>query len=361
VLKIIGHLKKLVILVVLFLTLLFILFVINQTAQVVNLVSSINPLLGQVVLILLLVLYLAAVAVPLVAIIKRPAALLPPRDTEGEAYRLYLKKLAERLRKNTHLENKDIDFTNMAAIEEALNNLNRKADDRIKTAASNVFIMTAISQYGALDAIIVGLAQFRMIWQVTLLYNQRPTLRELGYLYSNVFATAFLATRIENLDLLEDQLEPVIASIMGSSFSSMTPALNTAANVITNSIIQGSANAYLTLRVGVITKNYCASLVHPERSNLRRVAAVQAAALLAKVLSESSYNVTRAVVRATAKTGKRPFRYGQEVVSKTSMKTWEAGKTTLRKSEDLSKRLGSALKDGGRRFKLFFVKPDPEE
>lgn len=359
--KIIGQLKKLIILAILFFTLLFILFVINQTAQVVNLVSNINPLLGQVVLFILLALYILAIAIPLMAIIKRPVALLPPRDTEGKAYQLYLKKLAERLRKNKHLANKDIEVTNMATIEEALTSLNIKADERIKTAASNVFIMTAISQYGALDAVIVALAQFRMIWQVTLLYNQRPTLREVGYLYSNVFATAFLATRIENLDLLEDQLEPVIASIMGSSFSSMTPALNTAANVITNSIIQGSANAYLTLRVGVITKDYCASLVRPERNKVRRIAAVQAAALLAKVLSESSYNVTRAVVRATAKTGKRPFRYGQEVVSKTSRKTWEAGKTTLRKSEDLTKRLGSALKDGGRRFKLFFVKPDPDE
>ena len=359
--KIIEQLKKLVILVVLFFTLLFILFVINQTAQIVDLVSNISPLSGQIVLFFLLTLYLLAVAIPLMAIIKRPTALLPPRDTGGEAYRLYLRKLAERLSKNTHLLNRKIDPNNMDTINEALNTLNSKADNRIKTAASNVFIMTAISQYGALDAVIVALAQFRMIWQVTLLYNQRPTLRELGYLYSNVFATAFLATKIENLDLLEDQLEPVIASIMGSSFSSMTPALNTAANVITNSIIQGSANAYLTLRVGVITKNYCASLVHPERSKLRRAAAVQAAALLAKVLSESSYNVTKAVVRATAKTGKRPFRYGQEVISKTSRKTWDAGKTTLRKSEDLTKRLGSALKDSGRRFKLFFVKPDSEE
>ncbi len=52
----------------------------------------------------------------------------------------------------------------------------------------------------------------------------------LGVLFLTVvFATAFFATRIENLDLLEDQLEPVIASIMGSSFSSLTPAFNTAA------------------------------------------------------------------------------------------------------------------------------------
>ncbi len=356
-----GYIKKLVILGIIFLTVLFVLFIINQTTQVVNLAGNVHPLLGQIVLFTLLAVYTAVIVIPLVAILKRPAVLFPPEDTEGEAYSAFIEKLAARLKKNPNIETADINPDDISSIEEALKGLNNKADESIKSAAANVFIMTAISQYGALDAVIVALAQFRMIWQVTLLYNQRPSLRELTYLYGNVFATAFLATRIENLDLLEDQLEPVIASIMGSSFSSMTPALNTAANIITNSVIQGSANAYLTLRVGVITKNYCASLTRQDRSQLRRIAAIQAAALLAKVLGSSTYNVTRAVIRATAKTGKRPFRYGQDVVTRSSRKTWDAGKTTLRKSEALAKRLGLALKGSGRRFKLYFVKPKPEE
>ncbi len=124
----------------------------------------------------MLALYLIAVAIPLMAIIKRPTAFLPPRDTEGEAYRLYLKKLAERLRKNMQLVSKEIDPTNMDTIEEALNILNGKADDRIKTAASNVFIMTAISQYGALDAVIVALARFRMIYWANLLLSVKRAL-----------------------------------------------------------------------------------------------------------------------------------------------------------------------------------------
>ena len=356
-----DYIKKLVFLGALFLTLIFVLFVINQTSQAVNLAASIHPLLGQFVLYALLVIYAAVIIIPLVAIFKRPAALFPPADMKSDAYRTYIQKLAARLKKNPNLENAAVNPDDLSSIEEALKNLNTKADERIKSAAANVFIMTAISQYGALDAVIVILAQFRMIWQVTLLYNQRPSLRELTYLYGNVFATAFLATRIENLDILEDQLEPVIASVMGSSLSSLTPAFNTAANIITNSVIQGSTNAYLTLRVGVIAKNYCASLTRQERSQVRRIAAVQAAALLAKVLGESTYKVTRAVFRATAKTGKRPFRYGHGVVTSSTKKTWDFGKTTLRKSEELAKSFGGALKDSGMRIKLFFVNPDPDE
>ncbi len=356
-----DQIKKLVILAVIFLTVLFVLFVINQTNQAVSLAAGLHPLLGQIVLYTLLAVYAAAILIPLMAIMKKPAVLFPPEETGGEVYRAYIEKLAARLKKNRYIETAQINSEDMDSIEEALRALNSRADERIKSAAANVFVMTAISQYGALDAVIVILAQFRMIWQVTLLYNQRPSLRELTYLYGNVFATAFLATRIENLDLLEDQLEPVIASIMGSSLSSLTPAFNTAANVITNSIIQGSANAYLTLRVGVITKNYCASLTRKDRSQLRRIAAAQAAALLAKVLAESTYKVTRAVIRATAKTGKRPFRYGHGIVKKSSRKTWDAGKTTYRKSEELAKLFGSSLKKSGRKFRLYFIKSKPEE
>lgn len=340
--------KQLIFLAALILALLFILFVISQTAQVVNLASTVNPVLGQVVLVVLLLIYAAVVIVPLVWVGRMPRTLLSPEEAAGQAYKDYLYKLSRRLSKNPHLAcaDADIDPEDPSTIEEALKSLNGKADEHIKTAASNVFVMTAISQYGALDAFIVLLAQVRMVWQVTTLYNQRPTLRELVYLYSNVFATAFLASRIENMDLLEDQLEPVIASIMGSSLSSLTPAFNTAATIVTNSIIEGSANAFLTLRVGVITKMYCSSLVKQEKKRLRRTAAVQAASMLGKVLSESAYTVTKIVFRATRKASARPFRYGQDMLTKTTQNTWNA-------SKNAGKDMVSKMRKTGKKFKLF--------
>lgn len=358
-----GLFKKIMIIIVLFFTLLLVMFVINQTNQLVTFFAGISPLLGRIVLFILLALYAAIIIIPLIAIYSKPAALLPPAEADSDAYRLYLKKLAARLSKNPHLNQTPVDPEQPEAIETALKKLDDQADEAIKNAASGVFIMTAISQYGALDAVIVIITQLRMIWQATTLYNQRPTLRELAYLYGNVFTTAFLATRIENLDLIEDQLEPIIASLMGSSLSSMTPALNTAANIITNSVITGSANAFLTLRVGVITRQYCASLIRLERSILRRAAMVQATALLAKVLSDSTYQVTKSILRATAKAGKRPFRYGHSVVSQATRKTVDAGKFTLKQSEDLARRLGDAFKSGGRKLKFYLggVETETEE
>lgn len=340
------YVKLFILLVALVLSVLFVLFVINQTAQVVGLAGTVSPVLGRVVLFGLLAVYAASVIVPLVWVGKMPRALIPPEKAEGDAYQEYLDRLGKRLAKNPRVEQTQVDPTDVSTIEAALKELESKADVHIQSAASNVFIMTAISQYGALDAFIVMLAQLRMVWQVTTLYYQRPAFRELVYLYSNVFATAFLASRIENMDLLEDQLEPVIASIMGSSLSSLTPAFNTAANIVTNSIIEGSANAFLTLRVGMITKEYCSSLVKQEKRQLRRAAAVQAASMLGKVLSESAYTVTKVVFKAARRASTRPLRYGQDLFTKTTKNTWDA-------SKNMGKDFVSGVRKTGKKFKLF--------
>ena len=357
-------LKQIVVLAAIILAFLFVVFVINQTTQLVQLAATISPVFAQVVFYSILVFYAVVIVVPLLWISRMPRALLPPERTDSQEYQAYICKLGYRLSQNPSLAGTKVDPEDLKSIEISLKALNTKADEQIKSTASSVFIMTAISQYGALDALIVLLAQFRMIWQVTTLYNQRPNLKELATLYGNVFATAFLASRIENLDLLEDQLEPVIASIMGSSLSSFTPAFTTVATVVTNSIIEGSANAFLTLRVGLITKLYCASLTRQEQKQLRRIAAVQAASLLGKILSESAFTVTKTVFKAAARAGTRPFRYGQEFLTRTTKSTWDAsrsaGENTIRKSEEFVNDLTNAVRKSSSKFKLFPKKKKPE-
>ncbi len=356
-----NHVRRIILLVALLLTVLFILFVINQTAQVVNLASTLHPFLGQVVLFILLIFYAALIIFPLVWAFKMPPALIPPEKEEGEEYKRYVENLGLRLAQNPHLEGLPVDPQDTSSIEKALAKLNEKADENIKSASSNVFIMTAISQYGALDTFIVLIAQFRMLWQVMTLYNQRPNLREILYLFSNVFATAFLASRIENIDILDDQLEPVIATIMGSSLTSLTPAFSATSTIVVNSVIQGSANAFLTLRVGIITKMYCSSLTRQEKSTLRRAAAVQAASMLGKVLGESGQTVSKIILRAAGRAGVKPFRYGQDLITKTGQSTWKAGKYTVKKGGGFVQDVTSLLKQKSMDFSnLFFKNKDPD-
>ncbi len=338
------YLKQLTGIIVLILTFFFLLFVINQTVQLVSYAGNVSPVLGRVVLYALLLIYAGIIIIPLLWIGRMPRALFPPEQTDGAAYHDYLCKLSRRLSQNPHLKGLTVDAGDISSLERALKVLDEKADEKIKAGAANVFIMTAISQYGALDALIVLLAQFRMIWQVTTLYHQRPTLKELTYLYSNVLATAFLASKIENLEILEEQLEPVIASVMGSSLSALTPAFTAAANIVTNAVIQGSANAFLTLRVGVITKMYCASLTRPEKGAIRRSAAFQAASLLGKVLSASAYTVSKIVFKAATKAGTRPLRHGQEFIVSASQNAWDASKKAGKKGAELAAGLSDMLK-----------------
>ena len=96
---------------------------------------------------------------------------------------------------------------------------------------------------------VVLAAQSKMTWTLARLYYQRPSLRELTYLYGNVAATAFVAAEIEDLDLA-GQLEPVMSSVLGS-FAGAVPGLQVVSTVAANSIFNGSANAFMTLRVGL--------------------------------------------------------------------------------------------------------------
>jgi hypothetical protein len=79
--------------------------------------------------------------------------------------------------------------------------------------------------------------------------------------------------------------------------------------------------------------------------------------MLAIVLGESTYKVTKAILKATAKAGKRPFRYGQDIMKKTTSKTWETGKITLHKSEELAKKIGESIKESSGKIKYRFLKP----
>ena len=49
-----------------------------------------------------------------------------------------------------------------------------------------------------------------MVWRVAHLYYQRPSLREMTYLYANVAATSFVAGELDDLEL-HQMIQPVVA------------------------------------------------------------------------------------------------------------------------------------------------------
>ena len=130
--------------------------------------------------------------------------------------------------------------------------------------ATTVFLTTAVSQSGRLDALLVLMAQSRMVWRVAHLYYQRPSLREMAHLYTNVAATAFVAGELDDIEL-HQMIQPVVAASLGTMGGAI-PGFQVFTTIAVNSLLSGSANAFLTLRVGMIAKAYCGSLVAQPRT-----------------------------------------------------------------------------------------------
>lgn len=267
----------------------------NQTVQLVGLVERMHPVLGITLLWTLLALYAICLAVPIVLFLRLPKPLKPPASEDSPEFPRHLAALGRRLRGNPLLAGQSV--AGRPEIEAALSALQSRADEVIRSAASRVFLATAVSQNGSLDGLLVLLMQSRMIWQVAHVYFQRPGLRDLVILYGNVAGTALVASQLDDVDLSE-QLQPVLSSVLGSVAGAI-PGLQATSAILVNSMVAGAANAFLTLRVGVIARRYCGALVLPEPRVLRRAAATEAAGMLAGITRAGAKRVAQAFWNAS--------------------------------------------------------------
>jgi hypothetical protein len=268
----------------------FLVFLVNQTVQVVGLADRLHPALGTAVLWGLLLIYAACAFVPLAMLLRLPRPLTPPASEASPEFPAHLRALGRRLQGNPLLADRAL--ASRADIEEALRVLDGRADEIVRSVGSQVFITTAVSQNGSLDGLMVLLAQSKMLWQIARVYYQRPTLRDLATLYGNVASTVFVASQLDDLDLAE-QVQPLVSGVLGSAVGAV-PGLHAASALFVNSVVNGTANAFLTLRVGIIAKRHCGALVLPERRTVRRLAVSQAAQMLGAIAQDGAKRVAGA-------------------------------------------------------------------
>ena len=271
----------------------FVVVVVNQTAQVVELAGHIHPWVGTATFWGLLSAYGVMIGAPAVMLWRMPRPLRPPEQDSGPEFDAHLAKLAQRLGVGAVASKADGPGVDRQVIEDALESRDADADVLIRQMATTVFLTTAVSQSGRLDAILVLSAQSRMVWRIAHLYYQRPSLRELAHLYANVAATSFSAGELDDLEL-HQIIQPLAAGSVGEVGGAI-PGLQIFTSILVNSLLSGSANAFLTLRVGIISKNYCSSLVAAPRGRLRKVATAQAARLLTGIVRESGARLREAI------------------------------------------------------------------
>lgn len=272
----------------------FAVFLVNQTAQVVALADRAHPLFGDVVFWTLIALYAFCLLVPTFLILRLPPPLVPPEDETSAEFERHIELLTKRLRRNPMLRDRTI--TTRAELEDALRVLDRRADEMTRAAGAQVFITTAVSQNGSLDGIIVLAAQSKLVYEIARVYYQRPTLRDMVWLYGNVASTAFVAGELEDIDL-SDQVQPILSSVAGSAAGAI-PGFQAASTLFVSSVMTGAANALLTMRVGIITKQYSRALSVPQKRLVRRTALVQATGMLGGVVMDGARRVWDAILTA---------------------------------------------------------------
>ena len=274
-----------------------VLFVVAQVAQLVSLASAVHPLFALSVAIGLIAGIGWLVAVPLLAYMRLDPALVPPAASSGPEHDDFVRAYLAVLRRNPRFTGRALETE--ADLESALAELERAAEAVANRHASQVFLGTAVSQYGSLDALIVAVTQARMVWEIGHVFQQRASLRHLGYLYANVLATSLVASRLERVDLSE-YLRPVLVGVLGQSVATI-PGVSALSGHVSNAAFQGSVNAFLTLRIAMVAIAYSRATVRPERNAVWRTAIARAGQLVIRTTTTGTAEVTKAFAVAAAK------------------------------------------------------------
>lgn len=292
---------------------LLLIIIFNNVMQITSFMTAIHPLLGQITLVVLLLLLLSLLLLPIISFLSFRKALPIPEDENSPDFALYLQETRRRLQRNKYLKENDYRFSDEFDLKEQIIRANeilgKKSRELVKGKATGVFLSTAISQNGVLDSFFVLGTLTKMLWEISRIYEERPSMARLASLYGNVAATVLMARGIEDMDLLDEQVEPLIASILGGGMATLIPGAVMATNLVVNSITEGSVNALLTLRVGCIAQRYLSSITTPERKALRRSATIEACGMLGEVMKDNTVLILKAFAKGAKNAAKNTFKF----------------------------------------------------
>lgn len=171
------------------------------------------------------------------------------RDDPSEAERRdFARELERRLKKNPHVRAAGIRATDGNFLEKALDVLDARAGEEIRSNAKRVFLGTALSRNGRLDALIVFISLARMVWRVSGIYNQRPSPAELWSVYSAVSSATFISFSIEALDIprtITESMNELLPAVTPALAASSVPLMGPMMQQCTSAVIDGAAVAWL--------------------------------------------------------------------------------------------------------------------
>jgi len=269
----------------------------SSVSQLATMVDQFAPGVGRPFFIVTCAALLVIAAIPVYLFYRLPPPLVPPSDVSGPDHEAFIQALRDRLKRNPSLAGDALETDEQ--ITAAMNKLGAQADALVQRHASTVFVSTAVMQNGRLDGLIVLFTQIRMIWLIANLFFQRPSPRQMIYLYGNVGTNVILAQNIQDIEFTE-LAAPLVFSVF-PSLNGAIPGMQGITNLVLNSLANGSANAFLTLRIGIMTRMYCESITSPVGTTVRSGATRRAMELLGAITREQGTAIVSGVFNAVGK------------------------------------------------------------
>ena len=301
-------------------------------AQLANAAELAFPGSGRPVFWGLAGLFAALLLAPLILWRRLPKSLQPPAAGDPAALAAYRAALLARLAGHPQLAAAPPQTE--ADLPTALAVLDAEAERLVKNAAGAVFVSTAVMQNGRLDGLMVLGSQLRLVWRIAALYRQRPSPREMLALYAQVGGSVLVAENVQEIDFAE-LTTPVVSAIF-PSLQGGIPGLQGVSALLVNSLANGAANAFLTLRVGLLARAYCATLSAAPAGEVRRSASAEALALVGGIVKEHGQRIAE-----------RAWGLFKDSLSQATAATLQGTKSALNRTADAT---GEGVRQVGRQF-----------
>ncbi len=289
----------------------FLVIAFNQLIGLYRNLSTVSVPFAIVITTIASLVLLALLLFPLYVFFRFPKLEDLPHSKSDPEYPAFISRKLEQLKRNRYLNSREFDFSGESEeeiVEKAYKVLRLRGDEMMRTDASAVFLTTAVSQNGVLDGLTVLAALIKLVYNLTTLYENRPDLRRITYLYGQIAGVVLLVRTIEDADLIEDQIEPLMASLLGGTVISIIPGAVGVTTLIVNSVVEGAVNSLLALRVGAIAQRYLSETVQFDKRQIRRSASLEATKQLGSILSENAVLVVRSFASATKDATKSALR-----------------------------------------------------
>jgi hypothetical protein len=285
--------KRPFIFLVLFLSALLSVVIIGEGITLVGLAFRLHPAVGWLVGFILA--GLLGIVLSVTALLLFPASWRRELPQLGSRrHQRYLRRLTARHRRYEVINLDGMPAGGKDSLAVLYLQVNNESTALMTSTAETIFFHTAVSQSGYLDRLVVLGNQLKLIWRLAHLYHPRPHLRMLLQVYTHVARATLQPSARDEVDL-GAQIGP---AIVGASVVGAIPGANLVSLIIADAVIQGSANALATFRVGLLTRRYFHGRLEGtplEPSRERKAVNPEALEMLSSLVSRASGVLSREI------------------------------------------------------------------